>query len=48
MIKPGEILVCNTCGFEVVCIEGCRCKVCPVICCGKPMKKKIHKKSKKK
>jgi hypothetical protein len=47
MTKPGEKFVCGTCGVEVVCIEGCGCRVPHLVCCGKLMKKRAHKRPKK-
>jgi len=47
MVKPGDKYVCGVCGLEMVCTEGCGCGVSELVCCGREMEKKAHKKPKK-
>ena len=46
MVRPGDKMVCGTCGLEVVCVEGSDCHVDELICCGRPLRKKAPKAAK--
>ena len=46
MTKRGDVFECGVCGIEVSCTKDCGCGVSDLVCCGKPMKRKTHKKPK--
>jgi hypothetical protein len=43
MAKKGDKYSCGVCGIELECVGGCGCFETDLICCGKPMKRKVKK-----